>query len=225
MLDQLQLTLTRSARKTLSIYIERDGSITVHAPKNLPLAKVEEVLKKKEYRIYKVWTEQRILNESHRNREFVSGQSFLYLGRSYALKLIDTIEEPLVLKNGRFYLRKSEKVKAKEHFVNFYKTNGFPKIIKRIEDYKKKLGVSPNKVRIIDIQNRWASCTQEGNLNFHWKCIMAPYAVLNYIVVHELVHLKIKNHTKAFWNEVDKLIPNYLDKVDWLKKNGAGMDL
>ncbi len=225
MLDQLQISLVRSARKTLSIYIERDGSITVRAPKNLSQSKIDEVLKKKEYRIYKLWTEQRILNESHRNREFVSGQSFLYLGRNYALKLIEKIDEPLVLKNGRFYLKKSEKEKAKEHFINFYKENGFHKIQTRVEDFKKKLGVSPNKFRIIDLQNRWASCTKEGNLNFHWKCIMAPYSVLDYIVVHELVHLKIKNHTKEFWNEVDKIIPNYFEKVDWLNKNGAGMDL
>ena len=77
----------------------------------------------------------------------------------------------------------------------------------------------------MELQNRWASCSNKGNVNFHWKCAMAPIDVLSYIVVHELAHLIHPNHTTAFWNEIDKVYPNYDKQVQWLKLNGAGMDL
>lgn len=225
MFDDLVININRSERKTLSIYIERNGTISVHAPKGLRTKKINEILSKKEYLIYKHWAIWKELNESRKEREFISGQSFLYLGKSYSLKLIDEIDSPITLKEGRFYLRRSEKQNAREHFINFYKENGLPKIQKRVEEYQEKLDIKPGKVRIIDLQNRWASCTQDGNLNFHWRCIMAPYSVLTYIVVHELVHLKHKNHTPSFWNEVDKVFPKYKDCIEWLQKFGAGMDL
>ncbi|KAA3602278.1 MAG: M48 family peptidase [Candidatus Scalindua sp. AMX11] len=75
------------------------------------------------------------------------------------------------------------------------------------------------------IIKKWASCSKKGSLNFHWKCILAPLDVLSYIVVHELVHLKIANHTKQFWNEVDKVIPDYEKHIEWLKNNGAAMEI
>ncbi len=94
-----------------------------------------------------------------------------------------------------------------------------------MDRYKGLLDVAPNEIKIMELQNRWASCTAKGNVNFHWKCAMAPVDVLNYIVAHELTHLLHPNHTSAFWNELDKIMPSYDKQVNWLKINGAGMDL
>ena len=110
-------------------------------------------------------------------------------------------------------------------FIEFYKEKGYPKIIERVEYFKKRMGVDVNTIRIIELQNRWASCTTTGNLNFHWKCIMASMDILDYLVVHELAHLYHANHSVAFWNEVDKILPNYHQQVEWLKTNGAGLSL
>lgn len=91
--------------------------------------------------------------------------------------------------------------------------------------FRAKLDVEPRAVKVIDLKNRWASCTPGGNLNFHWKCMMAPLTVLDYIVAHELVHLIHPNHTAAFWNELDKVMPDYQERKNWLRDNGAEMDL
>ena len=122
-------------------------------------------------------------------------------------------------------MSKQDKHKAKELFVQFYKDKLNSKIHPIIERYKGQLGVQPNQIKVMELQNRWASCTSSGNVNFHWKCAMAPIDVLHYIVVHELAHLIHNNHTQAFWNEVDKILPNYDEQVNWLKINGVGMDL
>jgi hypothetical protein len=141
------------------------------------------------------------------------------------LQIVVTQDKPLQLKNGYFNLSSQSLPKAEDVFKEFYRQKGNVKLRERVSYYQNKLGVKAHDVRVLELKNRWASCSEKGNLNFHWKCMMAPLTVLDYIVVHELVHLIHKNHTEAFWNEVDKLIPDHHDRKQWLKVHGAGMGL
>lgn len=226
MFENITFNIRKSKRKTLSIYIERDGTVTVIAPERLTDEEIEEVIKKKEYQLYKLLAEWEATNTARVEREFVNGQSFLYLGRNYRLEIVkDHQAKPLILKNGYFLLRKKDESNANQLFIDFYKEKCYPKIAERVERYKKRLDVTPKQIRIMELKNRWASCSEKGNLNFHWKCIMAPLDVLSYIVVHELVHLTNQNHTKSFWNEIDKVVPDYQKHIEWLRKNGAAMDI
>lgn len=218
-------TLTTSNRKTLSIYIERDGQISVLAPQDFTHEKIEEVLEQKRGWIYKSLAEWEDLNATRVKREYVNGEGFLYLGRTYRLQIVEEQDKPLILKNGYFNLRRQALPKAEDVFKEFYRQKGNKKLRERVSLYENKLGVKAHEVRMLELKNRWASCSEKGNLNFHWKCMMAPLTVLDYVVVHELVHLLHKNHTTAFWNEVDKLIPDYQERKQWLKVNGAGMGL
>ncbi len=221
----IDIKIIKSKRKTISIFIERDGSVSARVPENISEDELMQVLKSKEYQIHKNLAEWEQLNDKKTNREYVNGQSFLYLGRNYRLSFVNEGDKKLVLKNGRFLLPKQFQDKAKELFVEFYKEKLNEKLHPILARYKGQIGVNPNDVKVMELQHRWASCSTKGNLNFHWKCAMAPIDVLNYIVVHELVHLIHNNHTQAFWNEIDKVIPNYESHVQWLKLNGAGMDL
>ena len=110
-------------------------------------------------------------------------------------------------------------------FKEFYKEKGKIRIPERVEFFEERMGVSSKSMRVMELKNRWASCSSDGNLNFHWKCMMAPPTVLDYIVVHELAHLIFPNHTKEFWNEVDKVMPDYAERKEWLRVHGAGMSL
>ena len=87
------------------------------------------------------------------------------------------------------------------------------------------MGVQSKAVKVMELKNRWASCSPSGNVNFHWKCMMAPLTIIDYIVVHELAHLLHKNHTAAFWNTIDKILPDYQERKEWLRVQGAGMGL
>jgi predicted metal-dependent hydrolase len=194
-------------------------------PAYLTDEEIIEVIKTKEYQIHKNLAQWTQLNEAKVEREYVSGQSFMYLGRNYRLRLVDEKLGEVKLKNGYFLLSRQEKLKAKELFVEFYKTKLKEKILPIIERYKGQLGVKPQELKIMELQNRWASCTLKGNVNFHWKCAMAPIDVLNYIVVHELAHIIHPNHSSEFWNTVDKVMANYDSQIKWLRMNGAGMDL
>ncbi len=224
-LNNIDLHITRSKRKTLSIYVERDGSVTVRAPESASDDEIQEILQRKEYSIYKHLAEWETLNAAKIEREVVNGQSYLYLGRNYRLELVNKQDTPLILKNGYFLLRKKDKARARKVFRNFYKAKGTIKIPERVERYKGRMGVQPNAIKIMELRHRWASCSDSGNLNFHWKCMMAPLEVLDYLIVHELAHLLHKRHTQIFWNEVDKVRPNYQKQIEWLRQNGAALDL
>ena len=133
--------------------------------------------------------------------------------------------EPLMSKDGYFCLRADQKSNGPAAFRALYRAKAVTRIGDRVAYYQEKMGVAPKSVRVLDLKNRWASCSADDHLNFHWKCMMAPTTILDYIAVHELAHLRYPNHTAAFWNEVDKVMPDYRERKEWLRVNGAGMDL
>lgn len=221
----IQYSLKQSKRKTTSILIERDGSVTVLAPENYDIEKVQSIIEEKRSWIYRNLAEWEDLNRTRVEREFVSGEGFPYLGSNYRLKLVSEQKEDLILKNGYFLMRRDKAEYGSDLFKNFYRTKGLLRITKRVAHYAPKLGVEYRAIRVMELQHHWASCTPKGDLNFHWRCLMAPLSVLDYIVVHELAHLVHPNHSPAFWNLVDKILPTYSKQIAWLKHNGAGLDL
>jgi predicted metal-dependent hydrolase len=223
----IRYRLQRAERKTASIYVERNGEVLVIAPSELSKVQIEKVLEDKRRWIYRSLAEWQDLNSTRVKRQFVNGEGFLYLGRSYRLKLVPQQSDPLVLKDGYFCLQSSLRKTplAKEAFREFYREKCLGKISERVEFYQKSIDVEPKSIRVIDLQNRWASCTPAGRLNFHWKCVMAPMKIIDYIVVHELSHLIHADHSNRFWNEVDKLLPDFLERKEWLRVHGASLDL
>jgi hypothetical protein len=218
----------RKRRKTASIHVERDGAVSVIVPDTLTTKEIERLIETKRRWIYRQLAEWQDLNVSRLKREFVNGEGFLYLGRSYRLKMVQGQEKPLLLKDGYFCLRKSELVNgnADTAFREFYRKKGLARIPDRVGIYQTRIGVRRVLVRVMDLKNRWASCSSRKDaLNFHWKCMMAPLTVLDYIIVHELVHLLQPNHTPKFWAEVEKLIPDYVERKGWLRVNGAALNI
>jgi predicted metal-dependent hydrolase len=184
----------------------------------------------KRYWIYKTLAEWRDLNAARVLREYRSGEGFLYLGRSYRLLLVTDQNEPVLLKNGRFCLRRDlveagDVEAARAAFRDYYIAHGRDRIGLRVGYYAPKVGVAPRSADVRDLGHRWASCSPAGDLAFHWKCMMAPQSIIDYIVVHELCHFHQPDHTEAFWNEVDKIMPAYRERKEWLRKQGAGLDV
>lgn len=222
--------LAGTARHTTDIVIERDGAITVRPPLHMSPEQVDETVLSKRMWIYRNLAEWRDLHATRVKREWVGGESFLYLGSSYRLQLVAHQDETLLLKDGRFCLSRSvletgKPDAAAQAFEAFYRTKGLPRLKQRVGFFAGKVGVAPGAVHIKEMGYRWASCVADGSLHFHWKCLMAPLTVIDYIVVHELCHLHHRDHTDAFWNEVDKVLPDYRERKDWLRLRGAELDL
>lgn len=228
--EKIAYQIVRSRRSTADVVIERDGRILVRAPESFSDERIAAIVKAKRLWIYRGLAEWRDLNATRVLREYRNGEGFLYLGRSYRLLLVADQAEPLLLKNGRFCLRRDlvdrgEISAAQRAFQDYYTARGMDRIRQRVSYYAPKVGVTSSGIDVRELGNRWASCSPKGNLAFHWKCLMAPQTIIDYIVVHELCHLHHLDHTEAFWNEVDKVLPDYRERKDWLRVHGASLDL
>lgn len=225
-IEGVDISIERTARrKTVSIFIERNGTVRVLAPQSAADEKIEEAVRSKQYLIFTNLAKWKELNKGKVQREFVNGQSFLYFGRNYRLALVEEGKEPLEFKGNRFLLKKEYAASAEKHFREFYRKKAKEKITERLQHILPKFNKQPTSVKVMDLQYRWASCTPQHGLNFHWKCAMAPVRVIDYIITHELVHLSYPNHSAKFWDEVDKKMPDYRECEAWLKLNGVKMDL
>lgn len=217
-------------RKTVDVVIERDGRVAVRAPAHFPEEQADAVVRRKRFWIHRSLAEWRDLNATRVAREWVNGEGFLYLGSSYRLLLVPGQDAALVLRDGRFCLRREliddgGPVAAKAAFEDFYRAKGLERFRRRVDCFAAKVGVTPASVRVGEIGYRWAACAPSGGLRFHWKCMMAPPKVIDYIVVHELCHLRHRDHGDAFWNEVDKVMPDFSEGKQWLRNHGAALDL
>ena len=228
--DAIAYEVVRSRRSTTDIIIERDGRVVVRAPDWADDEQVKSIVESRHYWIWKGLAEWRDLNASRVFREYKNGEGFLYLGRAYRLLFVSEQDEPLQLRNGRFTLRRDRveqggMAAAKAAFRNFYTAKGFERLRGRVDYYAPKVGVAPIGLDVRELGHRWASCSASGKLSFHWKCVMAPQTIIDYIVVHELCHFHHRDHTDGFWNEVDKVMPDFGERKAWLRKNGAGLDV
>lgn len=227
---KIDYEVVRSGRSTADIVIERDGRVLVRAPEDVAAERIEDIVESKRYWIYKNLAEWRDLNATRVVREYRNGEGFLYLGRSYRLLLVARQEQSLLLKGGRFCLLRElvdrgEIPAAQAAFRDYYIARGLERLTGRVQYFAPKVGVAPGPIGVRELGHRWASCSPSGRVAFHWKCMMAPATIIDYIVVHELCHFHHLDHTEAFWNEVDKILPNYRERKDWLRKNGAGLEI
>jgi len=225
MILEYTIAVKRSKRKTASIYIERDGSLSVFVPENTPEQEVEAILKANEYNIHKYQAKRKLLNENATKREPVNGQSFLYLGRNYYLQY-GSEAKGIEFKGRYFYAPEGSHETLNGLFKEFYRKRGNKFICPRVHKYAEMMGLNIDEISILDLKTRWASCSDKNwKVNFHWKVMMAPASVIDYLIVHELCHFKYKRHNAEFWNEVDKYYPDYQKQVSWLKVYGATLEV
>lgn len=223
----IDYTLKRSKRKTASIQIERDGQVSLRVPMRMLIREIEALVEEKEAWILRHLAKRQEINRRKNERQYGDGEHFPYLGKSYGLKIVEDQPEPLMLKSGSFCLQASHQssVKAAAAFKSFYREKGIMQIGVRVAHFQAMMGVSAKRIRIVETKTRWASCSSKGNLNFHWKCLMLPKKVFDYIIVHEVAHLVHLNHSKRFWEQVAKIMGDYKEHREWLKVNGAEMEL
>lgn len=223
--DDLQFTLQRSARRgTLQITVERDGSLMLAAPPELDEARIRAFVEEKRFWIYTKLAQKRRLLRPVPRKEFVGGEGFLYLGRSHRLKLVEAQQAPLKLAAGRFCLAAEAVPTAREHFVRWYSERAKAWLSSRVAAYQSRMETRPAGVKVQDLGYRWGSCGKGDWLYFHWKAILLPPRIAEYIVVHELAHLHEPHHTPDFWLRVERAMPDYDQRKIWLAEHGIDVE-
>lgn len=216
-----QLIRSRKRRKTISLHIKEDGKIVIYAPNRAPKWEIERFIEEKRSWISEKLSEQeRSIKEAE--KAFLPGEKFLYLGEWYPLEVQDNSHKghPLTLSFGQFILYTDRIEKARELFIQWYKKEAKGKLAGRVDYYSRRLQLFPEGVKITSAQYRWGSCSRDNRLSLSWRIIMAPLSIIDYIVIHELVHIKEKNHSGRFWNCLESILPDYRKHRLWLKEHG-----
>ena len=210
--------IIRSKRKTLALEIACDASLIVRVPERTSLDYIEKIVFKRRFWIKE---KQKIAKEKYQRitpKEFVNGEGFLYLGDMYRLSIVARGDVPLSF-DKEFQLSRNYLLNARQVFITWYKKEAYQKIKERLDWYSTLFGLKYNKFSITNARKRWGSCSAKGNLHFSWRLIMAPLKIIDYVVIHELVHLTEKNHFKKFWEKVKILLPDSERYKKWLKDN------
>lgn len=218
-------------KKTIAVQVDSASQVIVLAPICLKDEKIREIIKKKANWIIEKQNYHKKIEELFPPKEFVSGEQILYQGRKCRLKVVDKkddFSDNLAISGRKIVatvdpeLNADEKKAAiKKAILKWYLSETDQIIRQRTKRYIPILDVMPRKIEIKDQEKRWGSCSSKSVLRFNWRIIMAPISIIDYVVVHELCHLKVKNHSPAFWRLVSLAVPDYRKRRDWLRKNSA----
>jgi predicted metal-dependent hydrolase len=209
------ITITRSMRrKTITIQIEPDGSVTVSAPYFCTNRQIQKFLQEKQEWI----THHQQLMLARKSQQ-TAADEYLFLGKAYKLEL-RMRQKSLIEVSDKLYVAANNKKYVRNYLISWYRQQARKIIVERVQLYAKRAGLHFASVGITEAETRWGSCSQDKRLHFNWKLIMAPLEVIDYVIAHELAHLTEMNHSADFWETVRKINPVYRQCRTWLKRYG-----
>ena len=216
----IRYRVVRSARrkKTVTITLDRDRSVVVAAPLKTRNSDIEEIVRKRAG-----WILRKLREEDPRPqpRQFVSGESLYYLGRAVPIHVQTTFgPTPSVkLEDWSFRIEcpgnlegEERQTALREALMGWYWTRAAEAIRQAVERWQSRVGRKPARISLGNQKSLWGSCSSKGSLRFNWRIVMAPPPLIDYVVVHELCHLVVANHSDRFWEQVERLIPDHTQR-------------
>lgn len=217
--------IIRSKRKTIALVVQPDGKLMVRAPLRTTKKMIKQVVQQQTDWILKKQAEMLVRAKQNQPRQFVDGEQFYYLGHLYPLQVVNQVQQTLRFDQKSFLLSASLVPYAPQVFKEWYRLQAKRILTEQVAHYAKQYGFTYKKVRVTSATTRWGSYSTSGTLSFPWRLVMAPMEMINYVVVHELVHSRFQNHSKDFWNGVAAIMPDYKERRKWFKQHGGSLYL
>lgn len=189
-----------------------DATLRIYAPQGAHPDELARLVRRKHLWLHGKLATKAEVSPPAKIPEFVSGESFSYLGRNYRLKDQQEQKAPLKFDGARFLLRRDSRPKAAEHFRRWYREIGTAWLQNRVNLLAGRVGPAPGVIKVRDLGFRWASCTRTGVVAFHWKALQLPVRLVDYIIIHELTHLLHPHHDAEFWACVDRALPDWRER-------------
>lgn len=232
-LTTIPFLVRRSNRRaTVALTVEPPGNLVVTAPRNTSITRLNGLVRNKAR-----WVVERIkrtsdVSPASSHREFVSGETMLYLGRQYRLKVTSGGEGDTAALHGRWlyvpvrgHLHGSDRARAVRHALRAWlKAHAERRLPLRLAAICKRFGIDTPSIVVREQRKRWGSCDTKGTLRVNWRIIQAGPSLIDYVLVHELVHLRHQNHTRTFWVEVERMLPEYEQRRRELRRIGASLE-
>jgi predicted metal-dependent hydrolase len=225
----IEYSIVRSKRIKTSEIIVDANSVVVRTPFHKPSSEVHDIIRKKADWILKKQREYKVNNSQIIKPTFQHNSTLPYLGKNYPLRIISNqeINGKILFVHGEFLVHINgitpSKKKIKSLYEKWLVEGTMPFIERKIEFYSKELGVAPQKFKLKKFRGRWGSITIDGAVHLNIDLLKAPNDIIDYMILHELCHLRVKGHSYRFWDLFHKFMPDYQDKIDWLNVNGPSL--
>lgn len=240
--ETIQIHIVRSKRKTMCMSVNKDGSVTVKAPRLFPTeAEIAKFVEQKADWIIKQRDRQQEREDMKLVRRFETDYSFPYLGEERLVEMQSAKKTSITYEDGKIIIKtpayevlaadyeareNAEKIdKLRTDLKKWYKKQAYAYVSKRVEYYKDIIGVTVTSVSIKSRKSQWGSCDSNGNLTFSWRLVMARPEAIDYVVVHELCHRMHMDHSRDFWNQVQKYMPDFKAQKQWLEENSVNLNI
>ena len=208
--------IIKSKRRTLSLSINENAELIVRAPYQISNKRIEEFIIEKSKWINK----NKNLMQSRINEMNNSDSNYLFLGSIYPLIKVNENPNKIDFNGTEFITSIENQDKFKSSLKSWYKIKFKEIAIPRLNYFSDKYNLKINQVRFKNQKTLWGSCSSKNNINLNYLLVMAPMIVIDYVIIHELVHTVHKNHSENFWNAVEAIMPDYKKAKKWLNKNG-----
>lgn len=211
--------MSRKAKLT----IERDGSLHLKAAPDVERVELEQFLASRRDWIYRKLADKEALKTEPVTKELVDGEGYLYLGRSHQLRIVDTDDRRVRLHRGRLILPQSSADSGHEQIIEWYRTTGLAWLKPRAKDWSRRLRVEPRTVEVADLGSKWGSALPSGRVRIHWATMQLPPALVEYVLAHELAHLREPHHGPAFWQVLGRAMPDSEQRKRALAEAGTSV--
>ncbi|MGE3075059.1 MAG: M48 family metallopeptidase [Dehalococcoidia bacterium] len=223
---------SKRRRKTISIRVSAESGVRVAVPMATSEAFIRDLVAKRSS-----WILKRLAAEASAvapARRFVSGETLPYLGEEHPL-LVETstsrrvafefIGDAFRLFVPPFLEGEARETVLRRAVLKWYREQSESAVTRSATLWSAEMHLSPKAVLVRDQRRRWGSCGPDGTLRFNWRLVLAPPAILDFVVVHELAHLAQRNHSPAFWGVVEKYLPDHKSRRKWLRENGTRLNV
>ena len=210
--------IIRSNRKTLSLSINENAELVVRAPNRASYDEIQKFISEKSAWIDKKHRLIKARLKDNLNHNLSS--QCLYLGSLYPVKIDNNSIEPITFNGKLFTITNNNRETINLLMKSWYKKRFMEIALPRLSYFSDKYNLKVNQVRVKEQKTLWGSCSSKNNINLNYLLIMAPMKVIDYVIVHELVHTIYKNHSAKFWQKVETIMPKFKEARYWLKQNG-----
>jgi predicted metal-dependent hydrolase len=226
--DGFTVSVVKSARRKTTALKIKNGEVSIHIPKRQSLEIARHFVQEKT-----PWIQQKLQHQAQQalpEKDFVEGESLLFLGKVYSLQLVPVERATTTLKtaqtievHGRLNILSKPAIRAA--LIIWYRQQAELYLRSQTAFLTTTTGLSPRSITIKTYKARWGSCRTNGDIQYNWKLMLAPPEIIDYVIIHELCHLQQHNHSAVFWQLVHRHYPNFKTARLWLKKNGASLEV
>lgn len=210
-------------RRQVRLTVERDSTVSATVPPGTGEAELVKLIRSRRRWLYGKLAEREMLSKGRPPREYVAGEGFPYLGRSHRLLIVESGPADVRLLRGRLEIRRDVLHDPAAALTAWYTHRGARWLPGRLQPWAKRLNVVSGELRVRPLGYRWGSCSLHGDLNIHWATMQLPPGLIDYVLVHELAHVHVPDHSERFWKMVRRAMPDCDARRNRLKRLGPDL--